>query len=77
MKILSKILDYIPVMFFLFFCFIGLALIADHNHIDAISYPACYILLVMVIYWPITLGTLFFLTGMGVANLFYKFLNKK
>ena len=31
----------------------------------------------MIIYWPITLGSLFFLAGIGVANLFYKASIKK
>jgi len=69
-KIISKILDYIPVVFFLLFSFIGLFFIADENHIDVRW--AAYILMVMIIYWPITLGSLFFLAGMSVANLFYK-----
>ena len=77
MKTLSKILDHLlPIAFFLLFSFIGLVFIADHNHID-IPNPVVFLLLGMIIYWPITLGTLFFLAGMGVANLFYKASIKK
>lgn len=74
-KIISKILDYIPVVFFLLFSFMGLVLIADLNHID-IPNPVVFLLLVMIIHWPVTLGTLFFFAGMGVANLFYKWNQK-
>lgn len=76
MKFISKILDYLPpVAFFLFFSFIVLFLIADSNHIDMpILTIALYF---MIIYWPITLGSLFFLAGIGVANLFYKASIKK
>jgi hypothetical protein len=46
---ISKILDYLPVAFFLLFSFIGLVFIADHNHID-IPNPVVFLLLVMIIY---------------------------
>jgi uncharacterized membrane protein len=74
-KIISKILDYIPVVFFLIFSFIGLALIADLNHID-IPNPVAFLLLVMIMHWHTTLGILFFISGIGVANLFYKWKQK-
>jgi hypothetical protein len=76
MKIISKILDYLPVVFFILFSFIGLVFIADHNHID-IPNPVVFFLLVIIMNWRITLVTLFFLSLMGVANLYYKFSNKK
>lgn len=75
-KIILKILEYLPpIVFLLFFSFIGFVILLDLNHVDMPFLT--FILICMVLYWPITLGTLFFLAGMGVFNLFYKLSIKK
>lgn len=77
MKFISKILDYlIPITFFLFILLISSFILADVNDIDPPKFHI-WILFVMILNWPITIGILGFISGMGVINLFYKTSIKK
>jgi hypothetical protein len=77
MKILSKVLDYlIPIVFLSILLLIGSFLIMDLNHMDPSNFHT-FIVVIMIVYWPMTIGALSFVAGLGVANLFYKWTKKQ